>query len=54
MISQEVGGFHKWGYPEMDFFERENPIQRDDDWRYPYDETETSVWDESSSFHDHD
>ena len=26
----EMGGFHKWGYPQMDGFIREYPIKTDD------------------------
>ena len=27
---------HKWGVPQNKWFIRENPIEIDDDWRYPY------------------
>ena len=36
-------GFHKWGYPHSWMvFVRENPMKMDENWGYPYDETETS------------
>ena len=33
------GGFHKWGYPEMDGLLRENPIEMDDLGVPPFRET---------------
>ena len=36
--SESYGGFLKWGYPQVRWmvFFRENPIEMDDDWGYPY------------------
>ena len=42
----DMGVSRTGGTPKIGWFMMENPIDMDDDWGYPYDETETWLYDD--------
>ena len=46
----ELGVSINGGTPIAGWFIREYPIRMDDDWGYPYDETETPIWVQSQPY----